>query len=241
MTDLKTYPKAMKPAWNDEKGLSRPRSATHSCRAPSGRTGTARWWSASPVSAFTGAPVGNRLDLLKISADGWSPNEADFPGRRSPDGSVLVSWARTAICALEDQGETSEHPCEAAVELQRANALPRGRAFAFRRDEGEPVANHASLDCHHRLVGRRRAGACGLWRLVSEEELPCLSSSRQEEVRPQLQGGRGQVRQSRSARHMARKIRRGGTGVWGQDVMPPQPQVSPAEARELARYVLSLK
>jgi cytochrome c len=40
---------------------------------------------------------------------------------------------------------------------------------------------------------------------------------------------------------LARKIRRGGTGVWGQDVMPPQPQVSAAEARVLAEYVLSLK
>ena len=40
---------------------------------------------------------------------------------------------------------------------------------------------------------------------------------------------------------LAKKIRRGGTGVWGQDVMPPQPQVSAEEARALARYVLSLK
>lgn len=40
---------------------------------------------------------------------------------------------------------------------------------------------------------------------------------------------------------LARKIRRGGTGVWGQDVMPPQPQVSAAEARTIATYVLSLK
>ncbi len=40
---------------------------------------------------------------------------------------------------------------------------------------------------------------------------------------------------------LAKKIRRGGTGVWGQDVMPPQPQVSAAEARLLAQYVLSLK
>ena len=40
---------------------------------------------------------------------------------------------------------------------------------------------------------------------------------------------------------LARKIRRGGTGVWGEDVMPPQPQVSAAEARILAAYVLSLK
>lgn len=40
---------------------------------------------------------------------------------------------------------------------------------------------------------------------------------------------------------LARKIRRGGTGVWGQDVMPPQPQVSAAEAKAIAIYVLSLK
>lgn len=40
---------------------------------------------------------------------------------------------------------------------------------------------------------------------------------------------------------LAKKIRRGGTGVWGQDVMPPQPQVSAAEARVLAAYVLSVK
>lgn len=40
---------------------------------------------------------------------------------------------------------------------------------------------------------------------------------------------------------LARKIRRGGTGVWGVDVMPPQPQVSAKEARLLATYVLSLK
>ncbi len=40
---------------------------------------------------------------------------------------------------------------------------------------------------------------------------------------------------------LAKKIRRGGTGVWGQDVMPAQPQVSAAEARTLAEYVLSVK
>ena len=40
---------------------------------------------------------------------------------------------------------------------------------------------------------------------------------------------------------LARKIRRGGTGVWGQDLMPPQTQVSAAEARALATFVLSLK
>ena len=47
--------------------------------------------------------------------------------------------------------------------------------------------------------------------------------------------------QKNAAEVLARKIRRGGTGVWGADVMPPQPQVSAVEARAIATYVLSLK
>lgn len=46
---------------------------------------------------------------------------------------------------------------------------------------------------------------------------------------------------SNAAAKLAKKIRAGGSGVWGQDVMPPQPQVSNADALILARYVLSLK
>ena len=47
--------------------------------------------------------------------------------------------------------------------------------------------------------------------------------------------------QKNAAEVLAKKIRRGGTGVWGIDVMPPQPQVSAADARALAKYVLSVK
>lgn len=46
---------------------------------------------------------------------------------------------------------------------------------------------------------------------------------------------------SKAAEKLARKIRAGGSGVWGQDVMPPQPQVSKEDALVLAKYVLSLK
>lgn len=46
---------------------------------------------------------------------------------------------------------------------------------------------------------------------------------------------------SKAAAKLARKIRAGGSGVWGQDVMPPQPQVSQADAMALAKYVLSLE
>lgn len=45
----------------------------------------------------------------------------------------------------------------------------------------------------------------------------------------------------KAAARLASKIRKGGTGVWGQDLMPPQPQVSEKDAAILARYVLSLK
>ncbi|MDP1867690.1 MAG: c-type cytochrome [Bradyrhizobium sp.] len=39
---------------------------------------------------------------------------------------------------------------------------------------------------------------------------------------------------------LVKKIRKGGTGVWGNDVMPPQPQVSEAEAKAIVKYLLSL-
>jgi cytochrome c len=40
---------------------------------------------------------------------------------------------------------------------------------------------------------------------------------------------------------LATKIRAGGSGVGGEDVMPPQPNVSEADARAMAELILSLK
>ena len=44
-----------------------------------------------------------------------------------------------------------------------------------------------------------------------------------------------------AAEKLAKKIREGGAGVWGEMPMPPQPQVSDADALRLARYVLTIK
>ena len=44
-----------------------------------------------------------------------------------------------------------------------------------------------------------------------------------------------------AAGRLAKKIQSGGSGVWGEDMMPPQPQVSDADAITLAKYILSLK
>lgn len=40
---------------------------------------------------------------------------------------------------------------------------------------------------------------------------------------------------------LSEKIAKGGSGVWGVMVMPPSPQVSEADRKILARFVLSLK
>ena len=40
---------------------------------------------------------------------------------------------------------------------------------------------------------------------------------------------------------LAQKIMKGGSGVWGPVPMPANPQVSEAEARQLAAWVLSVK
>lgn len=44
-----------------------------------------------------------------------------------------------------------------------------------------------------------------------------------------------------AAAKLATKIQKGGAGVWGQIPMPANPQVSDAEAKQLAEWVLSIK
>ena len=45
---------------------------------------------------------------------------------------------------------------------------------------------------------------------------------------------------STAVERLAAKIKSGGTGVWGEDIMPPQPQVSDDEAKQIVQLILSL-
>ena len=47
--------------------------------------------------------------------------------------------------------------------------------------------------------------------------------------------------QSDAADKLAKKIRAGGAGVWGPIPMPPHPQVSEADAKTMATYILNIK
>jgi len=105
MTDLKTYPNAMKPAWNNG-GLSQGMFCNTFVSG-------AKWkdWNGSMIVGYSGigihgTPVGNRLEVLKMSPDGLKATKSDVSwptatGRfracsQGPDGDLYV--------ALEDQG-----------------------------------------------------------------------------------------------------------------------------------------
>ena len=47
--------------------------------------------------------------------------------------------------------------------------------------------------------------------------------------------------QPEAAARLAQKVMKGGTGVWGTAVMPSNPQVSEAEAKQLVQWILSFK
>ncbi|HET9734462.1 MAG TPA: c-type cytochrome [Burkholderiales bacterium] len=40
---------------------------------------------------------------------------------------------------------------------------------------------------------------------------------------------------------LAEKVKKGGTGVWGQVPMPPNPSVPDADVRALVKWILSVK
>ena len=44
-----------------------------------------------------------------------------------------------------------------------------------------------------------------------------------------------------AAAKLTDKVRKGGSGVWGQVPMPPNPQVSDADLKTMITYILTLK
>src|SRR5512138_2517167 len=44
-----------------------------------------------------------------------------------------------------------------------------------------------------------------------------------------------------AAAKLADKVKKGGSGVWGQVPMPPNPQVSDADLKTIIAYILALK
>ena len=109
MTDMKTYPSAMKPAWTND-GLSQGLLAGTFVSGP-------QWkgWNGRMIIGFAGigihgTAVGNRLDVLDIAADGASATRTTvslpMPAARfrslvqAPDGSLYIATDEGAISRL---------------------------------------------------------------------------------------------------------------------------------------------
>ena len=109
MTDTKTYPAAMKPAWTND-GLSQGLFTGTFLTGP-------QWkgWDGKMIIGFTGigihgTPVGNRLDVLDIAANGSSATRTTvnlpMPAARfrslvqGPDGNLYVATDEGAISRL---------------------------------------------------------------------------------------------------------------------------------------------
>jgi len=105
MTDMKTYPKALKPAWTND-GLSQGMFCDEFLSG-------AKWkdWNGGLLLCFTGigihgTPVGNRLDVLKISKDGLSAtrDKVSWPTATGRFRSAVLGPDGNLYVALEDQG-----------------------------------------------------------------------------------------------------------------------------------------
>ncbi len=109
MTDSKTYPSAMKPAWTND-GLSQGLHTGTFLAGPQWKA-----WNGRMIIGFSGigihgTPVGNRLDVLDIKADGSSATRTTvnlpMPAARfrslvqGPDGSLYVATDEGAISRL---------------------------------------------------------------------------------------------------------------------------------------------
>lgn len=109
MTDTRTYPNAMRPAWNND-GLSQGMFGATFLAGP-------QWkgWNGKLAVGFGGigihgTPVGNRIDILEIAADGKSAKRTTvnlpMPAARfrslvqGPDGSLYVATDEGAIARL---------------------------------------------------------------------------------------------------------------------------------------------
>jgi glucose/arabinose dehydrogenase len=109
MTDTTTYPNAMKPAWNND-GLSQGMFGATFLSGP-------QWkgWDGQMIVGLTGigihgTPVGNRLDLLNIAANGTSATRSTvklpMPAARfrsvvqGPDGNLYVAVDEGTISRL---------------------------------------------------------------------------------------------------------------------------------------------
>lgn len=112
MTDLRTYPNAMRPAWNND-GLSQGMFGATFLSGPQWKGWNGRLAVGFGGIGIHGTPVGNRIDLLDIAPNGQSATRTTInlpmPAARfrslvqGPDGSLYVATDEGTIARLTPQ------------------------------------------------------------------------------------------------------------------------------------------
>jgi aldose sugar dehydrogenase len=110
MTDAKTYPAAMKPAWNND-GLSQGMSSCVFLSGPQWKDWNGRMLVSFMGIGIHGTPVGNRLDVLDITPDGSAATRTTvslpMPAGRfrsvvqGPDGNLYVATDQGDVYQLK--------------------------------------------------------------------------------------------------------------------------------------------
>lgn len=84
---------------------------------------------------------------------------------------------------------------------------------------------------HEELKGMLNRNNCSACHMIDKHQYgPIL-----QEVAAKYKGDAG------AGARLAAKIKSGGSGVWGEDMMPPQPHVSDADAKKIAEMILKLE
>lgn len=109
MTDSITYPNAMKPAWNND-GLSQGMNSTTFLNGPQWKAWNGKMLVGYSGIGIHGTPVGNRIDVLDITADGSTATRTTvnlpMPAVRfrslvqGPDGNLYVANDEGSIARL---------------------------------------------------------------------------------------------------------------------------------------------
>ena len=132
-----------------------------------------------------------------------------------------MSGRVASIHAIRYHAAHPVHQCEVAMK-SRWIALAASLSFAG--------ASHAALDNAAADALMKKDG-CAACHAVDKK----LVGPAYQEVAAKYKGDKD------AAAKLADKVKKGGVGVWGQIPMPPNPQVSDADIKELVGWILTLK
>jgi cytochrome c len=161
-----------------------------------------------------------------------TPPVEDAPAAAEPVAAEKVAQAAPVEKTQAAEKQTSSPPVveekTAPVQAVEAGPTPAPDPVPVEvKPEAEPVVEVSEADA---MQLAKKSNCLGCHALDKKKVGPAFR-----DVAAKYRGDAG------AEAHLVNAIGKGGRGVWGVMAMPPNPQVSEANRRLLARFVLSLK